>query len=212
MNKSKLCSDFLMNHISRSNQDCIYLLQEPYIWKNKIPNLPSTYMMLGSKNSPRAVCIAPKHFPLFLLDRFTDRDTASILFKEGGFECYFFSLYCDRELPTISNLLTDICDFLEQKNANGIFGLDSNAHSVLYSDIAESCSRGIHIEEHVANYSLRILNSAPFVPTYQSSRFKSCIDLSWARGDIFKNIKNWSVCKKNFFTDHKLIQFDVKLN
>ena len=211
MNKSKVCSDFLMNYIARSNQDCLYLLQEPYLYKGKIPSLPHTYSMLGSNTSPRAVCLAPKHWPVILLEKYTDRDTASLLFKEGSFECYFFSIYCDGEKPTISNLVINICDYLEEKNANAIFALDSNAHSVLYSDIEQSCPRGIHIEEHVSNYSLEILNRPPYIPTYQSSRFQSIVDISWARGDIIKNIKNWFVSKRNFFSDHKLIQFDVKL-
>ena len=211
MHKSKVCSDYLMRCITRSNQDILFLIQEPYLWKGKIPGLPHTYNMLGSTNSPRAVCLAPKHFPLFLLERYTDRDTASLLFKEGDFECYFFSLYCDGELPTISNRVIEISDFLEEKNANAIFGLDSNAHSVLYSDITQSCSRGVKIEEHIMNYDLKLLNRPPFVPTYQSSRYQSCIDLSWCRGDIFKNVKNWRVSEKNFFSDHKLIEFDVKL-
>ena len=52
----------LMRKIASTSTDALYLIQEPYLYKNKIPGLPHTYCMFGSKESARAVILAPKHF------------------------------------------------------------------------------------------------------------------------------------------------------
>ena len=212
LQKSKTASELLMRYIARSKHDILLLIQEPYLYKGRIPGLPHTYISLGSKDKPRAMLLAPKHYPLFLVEEMSDRDTATILFKDSSFEMYFISLYCDGLLPTISTLVTKLADFLEAKDAAAVFGLDSNAHSVLYSDIEESDLRGQRIEEFIMGYDLKLLNKAPFWPTYVSTRFQSCIDLSLVRKNSFKkHVTKWNVLKDHTFSDHKYIEFYVEL-
>ena len=104
--KNKLASSNLMRKIANSSKDILYLIQEPYLYRDKVPGLPTTYTMYGANDvAARAIILAPKFFPLFELTHLTGRDCVTTLFKSGNIECYFVSIYCDCTLPVISNLV-----------------------------------------------------------------------------------------------------------
>ena len=211
--KNKLASSNLMRKIANSSKDILYLIQEPYLYRDKVPGLPTTYTMYGANDvAARAIILAPKIFPLFELTHLTGRDCVTTLFKSGNIECYFVSIYCDCTLPVISSLVNQVVDYIEVKDAAAIFCLDSNAHSVLYSDILESDSRGQIVEDFIMTHEFFLLNEAPFYPSYTSSRYSSCIDISLVRKNSFKkHVTGWFVSKEHTFSDHNFIQFKVEL-
>ena len=210
LNKSKIASANFCHYLTKDDFNTIYLITETYLYKNKIPGLSHLYTIYGTHESGRAIIIAPKIFPLFLHSEFNDRDHTVVLFNDGKHSCYFASIYLDINLPSVSPMLVKMCDFFTDNNSNSIFGADSNAHSVLWS-CEENNQRGSLLEEHIFGYNMHILNRGSD-PTFVSTRFKSIIDISLCMGDIVHKIHSWHVKKEHFFTDHKMIQFEVNFS
>ena len=83
LNKSFHAQKHLCYVISQDDENCIYLIQEPYYKKKVFKGLPAGYKILGTQSS-RAIILAPKHLPIFTVQEFTKSDYTIGLFDDGA--------------------------------------------------------------------------------------------------------------------------------
>ena len=114
LNKSRDATSELCHYLRQDNFLAMYLITEPYLVKNRVPGLPYMYNVYGTRRaSCRSVIIAPKQFPVFLNNELTDDDHTVVLYDDGKDQCYFASIYCDINKPSISNMQVKMCDFFK---------------------------------------------------------------------------------------------------
>ena len=130
LNKSTIALSALTKYLCNDTLDTVYLIQEVYWFKNRIPGLPQWYTFYGTPNS-RAVIVAPKFFPLFLVADHTHPDQTVCQYVHESDKRLFVSLYLDgKERNPINPNMDKLLDFISNTNSSAILGLDSNSHSV----------------------------------------------------------------------------------
>ena len=208
INKSKVSNDCICHFMSQDIKNTVYLVQEPYYYKGKIPGIPNTHHVLGLPES-RAVIIAPKFIPLYLSYEFSLKDQTICLFDDGKKRFFLCSIYLDIHLECVSRSLVQFCDYVTNEKMTSILGLDSNSHSVMWGS-NETNTRGEILENFIMQYNITVLNIGK-EPTFESSRFSTIIDITLKIGDDVR-IHSWRVNKEYCFSDHKRIEFDISLD
>ena len=112
--KSIKAHDHLCENMINNPND-VYLIQEPYYSnKKRVTGLPRGYKVFGTqKGSSRAIIICPPSINVFACDELSNNDHCTVCLINTGTDekIYLSSIYLDIELPTISPMLTKICDF-----------------------------------------------------------------------------------------------------
>ena len=167
LNKSPKAQEHICSLMVESD-NCIYLLQEPNWSKQKVfTGLPKGFKILGTPNS-RAIIVAPKHFPVFTVQELTCKDHTLCLYDDGDQKRFFGSIYLDILLPSVSEPLSKICDYVTLSGSGGILCLDSNAHSVLWGSLVSN-PRGEALEELIFQHNIDVLNKGS-KPTFVNLR------------------------------------------
>lgn len=205
LNKSKLAHDNMCHLISKDKAS-IFLIQEPYWYKGRIPGIPRNYSIYGEINS-RAITIVKDDLNCIYINEFSSADITTCCIMLGGKKRYFMSLYLDINKSPISATLVDFAEYINAKNENAIIGADSNAHSVLWN-CDETNPRGEVLEEFIMQYNVHICNRGNKA-TFVSSRYATIIDLTLVIGDA-DYVDSWNVSERYYFSDHRMIQFKVK--
>ena len=181
----------------------VYLVQEPYKYKNRFVDIPIGFKTYGTDKS-RAIIIAHKDMELIFSNELSTDDVTVCYMNNTN--RYFASIYLDIHKETVDNFLTKIADFFTATKANAILGIDSNAHSVLWGE-DETNPRGEALEEFIMSYNITLLNKGK-TPTFVTSRSSSIIDISLVFGNS-ADIDSWEVITEHQFSDHRMISFRV---
>ena len=209
--KSTKAHDHLCENMINNPND-VYLIQEPYYSnKKRVTGLPRGYKVFGTqKGSSRAIIICPPSINVFACDELSNNDHCTVCLINTGTDekIYLSSIYLDIELPTISPMLTKICDFYFINNCQAYLGLDTNAHSVFWNS-PDSNKRGEDLEDFILNYNLKVLNTGNKYTYIHENGNKSIIDISLCFGNK-AGAKNWKVLDLHFFSDHKMLEFELK--
>ena len=210
LNKSKL-GNISLCQIIKHDLNTIYLVQEPYFYKGKIPGLPKGYSFFGDSKS-RAIIIAPSCMPLFLCHELTHTDTTVCLYDNGKDKKYLASMYLDINKEVITQNVENIFEILQDLQVPAVFGLDSNAHSTFWG-CESSNQRGEVLEDFIMHYNLSVLNVGHH-PTWQSSRYSSIIDITLTMGNN-SDVHGWHISDKVIHSDHFMLEmyfFDKKIS
>ena len=199
---SKNAMTNIFSELSKDD-NTIALVQEPWFYKNII-KAPKGYSVFSIHMS-RACIIAPSSTPLSICHEFTAPDctVCCLDVEEGKEQIYLASIYLDITKDCILPAMASFCDFLKRNNAKGILGVDSNAHSTLWS--MDQNSRGDQMDQFIIENGLDILNIGK-KPTFITSRASSTIDISLAY-NAKDYISHWCVLERYFMSDHRCIQF-----
>ena len=190
-----------------SNVVC--LVQEPCVYKGKFQNrihysscFPSAFV---TKN-PRAAIFASKKVKFLELPQLEDRDTAVCLAKIRGAQVVVASVYLDQNYSeVITDKLREVIRYAENRQLPLIIGMDSNCHSSMFGPTSNS--RGDKLDAFIIESGLNVENIGQ-IPTFQSSRYSSCIDVTLSRG-LFSGLRDWRVdCSYNA-SDHNTILFKL---
>lgn len=204
LNKSKLANDNLCHLFSLEKKHAIYLVTEPFYFKNRLCGIPKGFKTFGEKNS-RAIIIAHESIDLIYCNELSTKDITVCL--NNSSKRYFASIYLDILEDPIHPYLTKMADFFTISNCNAILGIDSNSHSEAFWNSLDTNSRGQKLEEFILSYDMAVLNKGN-VATFKSTRYESIIDITLAIG-VTNDIESWHVITDYQFSDHRMISFKV---
>ena len=100
-------------------------------------------------------------------------------------------------------------NMLHYTNGNSILILaDTNARSKLWYDVINN-ERGKMLEEFITVNNLHIINENIGVPTFETRRGRSWIDLTLSNSQLLGNLTAWNIGDEESCSDHKLISFKI---
>ena len=184
-------------------------VQEPYTVANKLVFRPQGYQVIPEatlSEVPRAALYIPRHIHAVQLGNLCSPDCAVVQVKWQGENIIVVSGYMDItdvvELPWLIAIL----NYADSHDMRLLLALDTNAHSSFYS-MAQSNARGRRLEDLILQHLLRVENRG-FMPTFQTVRAQSIIDVTLTKGiDVW----NWHVDTTYNASDHHTIFYDIEV-
>ena len=212
--KSKSATANFGNCITKwSSSPLFALLQEPATTTSgKLVSFPRGTQVFADGLHPRAAVLATPDLNVWAIPEHTSRDVASCLWKTNSLqfpELIIISVYSDITKDTISPELQALVQYCGSTKTPYIIGADTNSHSVLWGCI-ENNSRGDDYEDFIASHGIGLLNQGS-LPTFQTSRASSIIDISLIHYQIHDLAHNWVIDTDDFLSDHKCISFHLNI-
>jgi len=197
------------------NQFDIGLIQEPYIFKDKVKGLDSgDIIYFPGRSKPRTCIYIKRDIKYITLPQFCTGDETTIkvsLRDVSGceFEVILCSAYCpfDSTSAPPSSTLIELTKFANSSHKHLIIACDSNAHNVIWGS-SDTNSRGSQIFDYILSENLTILNKGN-EPTFINSTRREVLDLTLATSFITNKITNWSVLGEPTLSDHRCIEFSL---
>ena len=190
----------------------VALVQEPYLFKNKIQGFDRKNLKLFSGKSNckiRACIIVEKNVDSWLLSQFSNEDQVAIGLSCGGSVLVMASTYMpyDSAENPPPKILKDLIDFCFQKNYQLVVGADANSHNAAWGS-TDTNDRGDHLLDYILSTNLQICNVGE-KPTFSNSIRQEVIDITLASIGIERKISDWRVSDKENFSDHNTITFNI---
>ena len=196
----------------------IILAQEPPIIDQKSNRVKasggfSALYDKRAKERPRATILINKNLGrnVFLLDKFTDRDTVTILVKLGTKSVILCSMYMDRELECPPKLLGELAAHAKRNNLKLVIGSDTNAHNTSWGMVTDRIAknRGDSLLEAIVDLDLHISNvNCPH--TYDNGHRKNVLDLTMTNNQALDMIQDWQTIVGKCRSDHVPITFVLR--
>ena len=182
---------------------------EPYTVANKVVFRPIGYNVIPEAtidSVPRAALYVPRDIDAVQIGNLCVPDCAVVQLKWQRENFLIVSGYMDINLPVNSDWLTAVFDHVSRYDLKLLLALDTNAHSSFYS-LAQSNERGRRLEDIILRNMLRVENLGN-VPTFQTVRAQSVIDVTLTRG---VGVWNWHVDQSYNASDHNSIFYDIEV-
>ena len=196
--------------IIQKNIDVAFL-QEPYTIRNKVAGFPKYFKIFayGEGRNRSAVIIINNNIDAVAIKQVSDEDATLIEFSYKGLKFYGASLYfaIDREIERDTAKVQEIIEVTRGKGL--ILSIDTNSRSKLWNDIYTN-QRGKTLEEFIITSDLLVMNEANDVPTFETIRGRSWIDLTICNNILAQNTRRWTCGEEESCSDHKLILFDIE--
>ena len=215
LNKCGVAQANLMVELSKSNdKHFVCLIQEPHFYGTKPSSIDRRYMqVLHSKGTkklwPRSMIVASKDLKLSLIEALTSRDTTCANLHNLKEEIIICSSYQDITFPEVINNIDKCVEHSKQVNKEIIIGTDSNTHSQLWMSESENI-RGEIFEEFMTQNNLFVSNIGN-KNTYDCANGKSIIDITIVSMNLVDRVRNWTVQDEDYFSDHKMISFNLEV-
>ena len=150
-----------------------------------------------------------------MLEQFSGRDSVTCSWSTGSAnvlhpEIFLISSYWDINLASPPSEMLASIDFCTAHGIPYVCALDSNAHSTLWGSPFNN-RRGDLLEDLISSKGMSVQNRGS-IPTFHTSRGKSHIDVTLSSQDIDPIIHRWQVSSELSFSDHRLINFRIKLS
>ena len=213
LNKCELAQAHLMVELTESkDKNFVCLIQEPHFKGFKPSYIDRRLMQVlhgkGTKKLwPRAMIVASKALKLSLIESLTSRDTTCITLHNSKEEIVICSSYQDITFPEVINNIDKCVEHSKKVNKEIIIGTDSNSHSQLWMSESDNY-RGEIFEDFISQNNLFVSNIGN-KNTYDCATGKSIIDITIVSILLVDRIRNWLVLDKNYFSDHKMISFNL---
>lgn len=202
----------LEHYIKEHNVD-IVLLQEPFVKKFHMTNVPRGYEYFPKNTCyhPQAAIICRQDLLSVELSyaSFETSVTIQTLIQNEYF--YFTSIYCkfgDKD-PHL-HITRTFNQLSKQQLKHTLCGMDSNAHNPLWFS-KKLDTEGEVVEEILLEKQLCLLNNDPDSPTFLCTTGSSFIDLSVAGCIMANNVSEWYVSDDESFSDHAYIHINLSL-
>ena len=184
----------------------VILVQEPYLYKNNVCLFPKGWKRFSTPGARAAIYITPDISAISHASLNTP-DCSCIFLTSPKGPVLVASVYCDI-LKDFSSL-ESVVAFAQSRGIKSIVGTDSNAWSTLWGP--KNNARGELLEDILLQYDTDVHNLPQNIPTFESNRGSSFIDLTLSHELSQDNILGWRV-QRFPDTDHNMITFRVTLD
>jgi len=210
LDRSRLATHELRIHCGKEKVDVV-CIQEPYINKWKIPGMPTDAVTLIPEDpGPMvAVVIFNKKIEALVDSKYTCKWIQTFSLKLGKHQITIVNLYCQFSMPAdiFVNKLETILEGFYRGNLL-ILG-DFNAKSPLWH-CPGTDGNGEKYEDIINQYQLVVHNKEDQPPTFQGrAGAESNIDITMTKGNIHRNIHEWSVLEHATTSQHGVIIFFI---
>lgn len=210
LDRSRLATHELRIHCEKENVD-VACIQEPYINKGEIPGMPTDAVTLITEDpgSMVAVVIFNKKIEALVDSKYTCKWIQTFTLKLGKHQITIVNLYCQFSMPAdiFVNKLETILEGFYRGNLL-ILG-DFNAKSPLWH-CPGTDGNGEKYEDIINQYQLVVHNKEDQPPTFQGrAGAESNIDITMTKGNIHRNIHEWSVLEHATTSQHGVISFYI---
>jgi hypothetical protein len=155
-----------------------------------------------------AIIINNNEIDAIAITQASHEDAILIKFRYKGLTFYGASLYLpiDREIERDLGTIEEIIRLT--KGEGLLLALDSNARSTIWSD-TNTNARGRAMEDYIITRDLLVMNMDSDVPTFESSRGRSWIDLTLCSSKLAQKIRSWTCGEEVSCPDHNIIFFQI---
>ena len=170
-------------------------------------------LFAGACKNARTCIYAHSQVNLWLAAEYSNKDITTCIWKDAldGKNVYVASVYLDiLHASIIPRKLRRLADYCKAHNEHLILCVDTNSHSTLWGCM-ENNVRGDALDDFLFEQNLIVLNRGA-MPTFETSRASSIIDITVASEDLSNSILNWQVHSEDHFSDHKLISMQARLS
>lgn len=211
-------STALLGRNVAQQQSSLALVQEPYVYKNKVRNLCLKNYDLFYKNSqeaPRACILASKNLEAVFVEELSTKDCVAVMLnikREGiPLKMLAVSVYLphDSEVHPIPELLKAV-DWAEGKSMHILIGSDANSHHTIWGS-SDVNNRGEDLLDYIMSSQLCVANKGN-KPTFVTSRRQEVIDVTLCSAGLETMIKDWRVTDDVTLSDHMYIRFELDMD
>lgn len=206
---SKNATYNLTQIILQENID-IAFVQEPYSILNKVAGFPKSFKIFTQGNGRRKACIILNNYNIDVIsiNQISNEDCVAMEFIYQNLHFYGASMYfdCGKDIGRDIEKMGKIIDLAKDKGI--ILCMDSNARSKLWHDITTN-QRGRTLEEFLIISDLFLINENTGIPTFETARGCSWIDLTLCNNLLVRSVKDWTCGDEESCSDHKLIHFNI---
>ena len=184
-------------------------VQEPYTILNKVAGFPKGFKIFTRRSGrKRSAIIVNNDIDVIAITQGSHEDAILTEFIYQGLKFYGASLYIpiDQDIEWDLGTIEEIIRLT--KGEMLLLALDKNARSKIWSDTYTN-ARGRALEEYIITRDLLIMNEDSDVPTFESSRGRSWIDLTLCNNTLAQKIGRWSCGEEVSCADHNIIFFEI---
>ena len=201
-----------MQLIEEAKSDLTYI-QEPYTNNNKIVGIPKRFRTYtcGNGRNRAAVVANNKELDIILLNQMSDEDCVVVEVRTNKIKFFATSMYCDATIDMETNIkkMESILRYVHGKGMGLLISTDSNARSTMWFDTFTN-QRGRKMEDFLITHDLHLINIDNGVPTFETNRGRSRVDLTLATGSLSRYINKWTIGEQESCSDHKLISYTIQ--
>ncbi|KAJ4427096.1 hypothetical protein ANN_24711 [Periplaneta americana] len=162
----------------------------------------------GHRRKRAAVIVNNKDIDVTTIRQISDEDciVVEVNYKKKVF--FASSMYFDR----VSNIEEDIRKaeriLTHIKGRRLLILADTNVRNKLWYDNINN-ERGRLFEEFLTINTLHILNENTEIPSYETARGRSWIDLTITNNILLGHITDWKIAEEESCSDHRIISFKI---
>ena len=189
----------------------IAFAQEPYTIHNNVAGFPKSFKIYkhGGGRKRAAIIINNKEVDAIAITQGSHEDAILTEIRRKGLRLFGASLYLpiDRDMERDLDTIENIHQFT--KGEGLILAIDSNARNRLWFDKYTNARRRT-LEDYIITRDLHILNKETGIPSFETNRGRSWIDLTLCNSKLIQDIRRWTCGEEESCADHKIIFFDIE--
>lgn len=216
LGRGKIASADLLQEAEENKYD-LALIQEPYVWDERVLGLGSRNRTIWAGKHPWAcIVVFNQEVDVMLIHHLSDENCTCVQITGPSGHIYAVSMYCkhdaniQRDCGKIQNIINSL------GHLDVILGLDSNARSRAWGEVTISqmdsrhaIARGVTLLESIAANRLIIANRLDQPSSFWTKNGESNIDVSIYTVSLAGRIRNWRVRIAAIHSDHRLIEFGI---
>ncbi|KAF8766434.1 hypothetical protein HNY73_019499 [Argiope bruennichi] len=186
----------------------ILLVQEPYVYNNKIQGLPMSWNIFTSTSNKAAIFIPQTIHKAITVSKL--ENAIAVKLHTDNTPITLISAYSSPIVHNINETLQEIQDIIRMlPNENFLVGADLNGHNPLWGYHSTN-TRGVAIMDFLLANNLFINNSSDAPPTFTKNTDVGWPDLTFCSQDMITKVASWEVLEEPSFSDHQFIQTTIR--
>lgn len=205
LGKSRAATAHLEETCCDINPNFVFI-QEPHVYNKKVIGIPLHYTTIAATSPKCAIIVRDKTCSIFIL--LLQPDMIIVKCNYADIEIILINVYLSPRADFQHFLLNLNSVISPLNNPNLIIAGDFNAKNTLWGgNITDD--RGEELSEFLLLNNLFLLNNRDSLPTFESARGTSWIDISAVSGNLLSQVAHWDVLEIDSLSDHQYVSFGL---